>query len=216
MTWWAIVGIVVLTILRTGWIARRPLPPDVPKAIMLGLGSIGKFLRRETKVSGNAPYGIIWYAINFPLARLGHFDGRLWMILLSLIDSVFVWLSLRLGIYGILAYVLIGTFQLLRAPWNVTINWLIILGLFYWWFLLIAPIAKLPFGMPLNAWEGTGRSLTYKHNYVYYGLLVTFWLIIFVSLYGPLVLDTTLIVFGSAWSLTLSYLYVRRWRRASP
>ncbi len=193
-----------------GWIANRELPHDVEQAIMGGLKRIGPVLRRETRVGGNAPYGIIWYGINLPVARLAGYDGRKWMLLLALVDSPFIWLSQAMGLPGFVAYILIGTFQLFRSPWNVSIDWIIILGFFYWWLLLIAPIAKLPVGLPLGTFGDTKRGLFYRHNYVYYGLLVTLWLIVFVAAFIPDVMETLIVLFGVLWLVLLGYLHFRR------
>jgi hypothetical protein len=193
-----------------GWIAKQKLPHDVDQAIMFGLKRIRPVLRGEARVGGSAPYGIIWYGINLPMARFVGYDGRKWMLLLALVDSVFIWLSQAMGLLMFTAYILIGTFQLFRAPWNVSIDWIIILGLFYWWLLLIAPIAKLPVGLPLATFGDTKRGLFYQHNYVYYGLLGTLWLIVFVASFMPDITETVTVLFGVIWLVLLGYLYFRR------
>src|SRR5438445_5117556 len=166
-----ILAIVAILAVRTLLLEVRPIPRDYEPAIMQGLKSIRKVLRRQKIVSGRAPYGIIWYAINLPIARAAKFKGRYWVLLLGLIDSIFLWLSWTMGWLGFLAYVFIGTFQLLRAPWNTSINWLILLGLVSPWFLVIAPIAKLPVGLPLHAFGDTGRAFFFRHNFGYYAPL---------------------------------------------
>jgi len=202
--------VVVITGIRVALIHKRPLPHDVQSAIMNGTSRIGKVLRGEGRVEGNAPYGIIWYGINVPIARLVNYDGRKWMITLALIDSIFLWLSQGLGPMGFAACLLIGTFQLLRAPWNSSIDWIIILGLFGWWFLLLAPIAKLPFGLPFHAFGDTGRGLFYQHNYIYYGLLGTLWTIVFLNDFFSMIRDISIGLFGIAWILLLGVLYLRK------
>ena len=137
LTWEIVTAIAALTVLRVAWIMRHSVPRDVPAAIMPGLAKAYKVIKRDRN-HWYVPYGAIWYAMNFPLGRIVKFDGRLWMISLALIDGIFIWISQKLGLYGVLAYVLIGTFKLFRAPWNVSILWLIILGLFQWWFLILA------------------------------------------------------------------------------
>ena len=210
MTWEIIATIAIVTAVRTFWIATRPLPHDVQPAIMVGLRRILRVLSSEVKVEGNAPYGLVWYGINLPFAKLAAYDGRRWMIALALVDSLFLWLSQTLGLLGFAAYLFIGTFQLLRAPWNVTIDWIIVLGPIAWWFLIIAPIAKLPIGLPLHAFGDTGRGLFYQHNYIYYGLLGTLWLIVFFDLFLQGIRDLSIVTFGFAWALLLGYLYLRR------
>jgi hypothetical protein len=203
-------AIVVVTLARVVLIVKRPLPHDVQSAVMNGARRIGKVLKGEVRVGGNAPYGVVWYAINVPLAGLVRYDGRRWMVLLALLDSIFLWFSQAMGPLGFVAYICIGTFQLIRAPWNVTIDWIIVLGLFNWWFLILAPIAKLPIGLPLHAFGDTSRGLFYQHNYIYYGLLGTLWLIVFLDVIDPLIRDLSLGFFGIAWVLLLGFLYFRK------
>ncbi len=206
-----ITGIIVLTLIRIAWISSQPLPPDVSRAIMPGLANLGRFLR-DDKSAPYAPYGIIWYGVNLPLAKPFDYNGRTWMVLLATIDGAFVWLSLRMGLYGVLAYVVIGTFQLFRAPWNASINWLVILGLYSPWFLIIAPVAKLPVGLPVRIFGHTRVAFFYRHNFVYYGLLGTLWVIVFDFLYIPRILDMTITVLGLSWGAILAYLYMTRKR----
>ena len=202
-------GVVVLTFLRLAWILRRALPLDVPRAIMPALASLGRFLRGD-KTAPYAPYGLLWHAMNLPLARLFNYNGRAWMAVLTVIDAGFVWLSLRMGLYGSLAYVVIGTFQLFRAPWNTSINWLIILGLYSPWFLLIAPIAKFPIGLPLRIFHHTRGAMTYRHNFVYFGLLGTLWLMVAISMFVAEILSAFITTFGAIWATIIGYLYLTR------
>jgi hypothetical protein len=209
-----ILVIVAITAVRTLWIGVRPVPHDVEPAIMPGLKNIRKVLERQTIVSGRAPYGIIWYAINLPIARASKFNGRHWILYLGLIDGIFLWLSWIMGWWGFLAYIFVGTFQLFRAPWNTSINWLILLALVSPWFLIIAPIAKLPVGLPLHAFGDTERAFFFKHNFVYYGLLGTLWLIVFFNLFLPSIRDESILIQGFGWGLLLAYLLIRRGRKA--
>ena len=205
--------VILITGVRVAAISKRPLPHDVQSAIMNGTKRIVSVFKREAKVEGNAPYGIIWYGINVPIARLVNYDGRKWMIVLALLDSIFLWFSQALGVVGFVAYLVIGTFQLLRAPWNASINWIIVLGIFNWWFLLLAPIAKLPFGLPFHAFGDTGRGLFYQHNYIYYGLLGTLWLVVFLNDFALMLRDISTGLLGLAWILLLGFLYVSRTRK---
>ena len=216
MTFEILAAVVVITVVRTLWTLARPIPHDVDPAIMPGLKNIWKVLHRQIIVSGRAPYGIIWYAINLPIARAASFSGRYWILYLGLIDTIFLWLSWAMGWLGFIAYVFIGSFQLLRAPWNTSINWLILLGVVSPWFLIIAPIAKLPVGLPLHAFGDTGRAFFFKHNFVYYGLLGTLWLIVLFNLFLPSIRDESIVIQGFGWGLLLTYLVIRRRRIASP
>jgi len=206
------IAIVAVTLLRVGWILLRPLPHDVENAIMYGLRRIGEVMRGKARVEGNAPYGILWYGVNVPIAKVVRYNGRSWMISLALIDSIFLWFSQTLGILGFATYVFIGTFQLIRAPWNVSIDWIILLGPISWLFLALAPVAKLPVGLPFHAFGDTGRGVFYQHNYIYYGLLGTLWLIVFFYLYENAILDLSISIFGIGWAVLLGYLLLRKKR----
>jgi hypothetical protein len=208
MAWEIVGGIVVLTIFRLVWILKRPVHKDITFYILPGLSNLRKIARYDPGFS-YVPYGLIWYAINVPIVRAVRYSGRLWIAVLALIDTVFLWYSQALGLTVFFAYVLIGTFQLLRAPWNASINWLIILAPVSWMFLLLAPIAKFPVGLPFRVWTYTERAIGHQHNYIYFGLLGTLWLIVFNHLYFLLEIEIPLVVgLGIVWSLILGYAYL--------
>jgi len=205
MTWEILGAIIGLTALRLAWIVRQPVPKDIPFYILPGMSNLRKLARYDSGFS-YVPYGIIWYAINVPIVRTVKYSGRLWMVVLALIDSVFLWYSQILGITVFIAYMIIGTFQLFRAPWNVSINWLIMLAPVSWLFLLLAPVAKLPFGLPIQVWRYTQVAINHQHNYIYYGLLGTLWLIVFNHLYLLPTLDSEVVAsLGAIWTLILGY-----------
>ena len=209
MVWEILSAILVLTVFRLFWILKRPVHKDITFYILPGLSNLRKIVRYDPNFS-YVPYGLIWYAINVPIVRAVRYSGRLWIAILALIDTVFLWYSSQsLGLTVFYAYVLIGTFQLLRAPWNTSINWLIILAPVSWIFLLIAPIAKFPVGLPLRVWTYTERAIGHQHNYIYFGLLGTLWLIVFNHLYLHPELESLLVVgLGIAWSLILGYAHL--------
>jgi hypothetical protein len=209
---WEIIGaIIALTGFRLVWIVKRPVHKDISFYILPGLSNLRKIIRYDPEFS-YVPYGLIWYAINVPIVRLGRYDGRFWMAALALIDGFFLGYSFQyLGLAVFLAYVLIGTFQLLRAPWNACINWLIILAPTSWIFLLLAPIAKFPVGLPVQVWRYTGRAVGHQHNYIYFGLLGTLWLIVFNHLYLlPGIENPLVISLGVVWCFIFGYAYLER------
>jgi len=209
MTWEILSIIAVLTVFRLAWILKRPVHKDIAFYILPGLSNLRKITKYDPNFS-YVPYGLIWYAINVPIVRAVRYSGRLWVAVLALIDTVFLWYtSDALGFTVFFAYVLIGTFQLLRAPWNASIDWLIVLAPVSWIFLLIAPIAKFPVGLPLRVWTYTERAIGHQHNYIYFGLLGTLWLVVFNHLYFHLEIESPLVIgLGIAWSLILGYAYL--------
>ncbi len=211
MNWEILVAIIVVTVFRLVWIIRRPVHKDITSYIFPGLSNLRKTVKYAPDFS-YVPYGLLWYAINVPMVRLGRYNGRFWMGTLALIDTFFLGYSFQyLGLTVFFAYVLIGTFQLLRAPWNASINWLIILAPISWIFLLLAPIAKLPVGLPVQVWRYTGRAVGHQHNYIYFGLLGTLWLIVFNYLYFlPKIENSIVIGFGVVWCFIFGYAYLER------
>jgi hypothetical protein len=212
MTWTILGTIAGLTILRIVWILRRPVHKDITFYILPGLSNLRKILKYDPGFS-YVPYGILWYAINVPIVRAVKYSGRLWIAILAAIDAFFLWYSQVLGLTVFTAFVLIGTFQLLRAPWNASINWLIILAPVSWVFLLLAPIAKFPVGLPLKVWTYTERAIGHQHNYIYFGLLGTLWLIVFNHLYFLPMLDSLVVFgFGTIWSIILAFAFIGKKR----
>ena len=211
MTLEIIATIIILTILRLAWILKRPVHKDITFYILPGLSNLRKLVRYDPGFS-YVPYGLIWYAINVPVVRAVRYSGRLWLAVLAVIDVAFLWYSNEfLGLTVFAAYVVIGTFQLLRAPWNASINWLIILTPISWIFLLLAPIAKFPVGLPVQVWRYTERAVGHQHNYIYFGLLGTLWLIVLNDLFFlPAISPLLVIGFGIVWFIIFGYAYLER------
>lgn len=178
-------GIGLLTLGRLWYLKLHPVQKDVREAI-LPLSkrlTVRDFFRRpkseEVRFSFLiVQYGVIWYAINLPLMHLVNFDGRKWTYAIALLDIPFVWLSFRLGPVGALLYAGIATFNLLKAPWNVSIVWLTICGIFSWVFLILGPLAKFPIGIPAWVWGHVRTAMVYKKNPYYYGILGLLWLFV--------------------------------------
>jgi hypothetical protein len=206
-----IAAIILLTIFRLVWIAKRPVHKDITFYILPGLSNLRKIVRYDPSFS-YVPYGLIWYVINVPIVRAMRYSGRLWIAVLALIDVVFLWyVSESLGLTVFAAYVVIGTFQLLRAPWNASINWLIVLAPISWIFLVLAPIAKFPVGLPVQVWRYTERAVGHQHNYIYFGLLGTLWMIVFNDLFFLPAVEPLLVAgLGFVWLLTFGYALLQR------
>ncbi|HEX9240140.1 MAG TPA: hypothetical protein VF910_05745 [Candidatus Bathyarchaeia archaeon] len=216
MTWEIVGAIITLTVFRLVWILKRPVPKDITFYVLPGLSNLRKILRYDPDFS-YVPYGLIWYALNVPIVRAVRYSGRLWIVVLALIDIAFLWYGSQvLGLVVFVAYVLIGTFQLFRAPWNVSINWLIVMAPISWIFLALAPIAKLPVGLPVQVWGYTERAIGHQHNYIYFGLLGTLWLIVFNYLYLLREIEDLIVVgLGIVWCFILGYAYIERRQRTN-
>jgi hypothetical protein len=201
-------SILLLTLGRLAYLGAMPIQRDVRQA-QLPLSKrlrISDFFRkpRSQEVIDSfrtLPYGILWFAINLPIMHIASFQGRRWTYLLALIDTPFILLSFRLGLVGALIYIGIGTFMLFQAPWNLSILWLTVLAVLSWVFLLLAPIAKLPVGIPMRLGKRVQTLLFHQRNYVYYSLLGILWLFVAWRTLLPWFLATTLlgqiVTFGS-------------------
>jgi hypothetical protein len=195
-----IAGILFLTLGRLWYLKISPVLRDVvisqvPFSKRL---RVGDFFRRPKSQDVRdsfrvLPYGILWFAINVPLMRVARFDGRGWTYVIAVIDAGFIWVSFSLGLLAGLAYAGLSTFMLFRAPWNVSILWLTILGIFSWIFLILAPVAKLPVGIPMRMGKRVQGLLFHQRNYIYYSLLGLMWLFVLWRTLLPWLFEGTLL-----------------------
>ena len=112
-----------------------------------------------------APYGILWYWINQGIAWCGTLlfnpflnnPGLNWMGMLALLNLSFILLFQRSEL--LTAYFMTSLFLWMVVPWDLSILWLVVLGFAFphsltrIGFVLIAAIAKLPFGASLSVWK---------------------------------------------------------------
>ncbi len=182
---WILIGLVLLTLARLWYLRVRPIQKDVGEFILplsKRLHATDFFRRpRSEEIRFSfliVQYGVIWWAINLPLMHIARFDGRKWTYALAIVDIPFAWLSFRLGLIGALGYLAIATFNLVKAPWNSSILWLIICGVFSWIFLILAPLAKFPIGIPTLVWSHVRTAMVYKKNPYYYGMLAVVWIFV--------------------------------------
>ncbi len=176
----------LLTLGRLAYLRAMPIQRDVREAQLplskrLRMSDFFRKPRSQDIIDSfrTLPYGTLWFAINLPIMHLANFQGRRWTYLLALIDTPFILLSFRLGLLGALIYIGIGTFMLFQAPWNLSILWLTVLSVLSWVFLVLAPIAKLPVGIPMRLGSRVRGLLFHQRNYIYYSLLGVLWLFVF-------------------------------------
>jgi hypothetical protein len=178
-------GIGLLTAVRLAYLRISPVQRDVRDAQLpfsKRLHVADFFRRPESQEIRDSflvlPYGALWFGINVPLMHLAGFEGRRWTYLIAVVDGVFAWISFKLGLIGGLLYIVLGTFMLIKGPWNVSILWLTVLGVFSPVFLVLAPVAKLPIGIPMRLGKRVQGLLFHQRNYIYYGMLGLMWLFI--------------------------------------
>ena len=92
---------------------------------------------------GNAPYGLLWYIVDFPLSFTG---GTGYILSVFALDGLALSTvknqNLRI-IYWICSF-WIG----LQAPYDAPILWFALLGLVRWPLTFLAPLAKIPDNLP--------------------------------------------------------------------
>ncbi len=175
----ATVGLLVQRIVFTllGWYDVETQP-----AIIEGL-------KHPYQVVWQAPYGVLWYAINEPLTWLQIpilSAAQSWLFWTSLIDMLIIWYLFRKTFWSTSKlsrlitpmYVVLSVLTWRQAPYNLSILWLTGLGLSHWGFLALAVIAKLPVGAPLETWNFALHGTGVLTNWRYYGILMFFWLLI--------------------------------------
>jgi len=73
----------------------------------------------------------------------------------------------------------VALFHLIKAPWNVSILWLCLLGLISPYLLIIPILAKFPVGNPApfrKTWSHALHAIPYKMSPVYYLSIGIVWL----------------------------------------
>ena len=73
----------------------------------------------------------------------------------------------------------IAMFHLLKAPWNVSILWLCLLGLIHPFLLIVPILAKFPVGNPApfkRTWGHALHAIPYRMSWFYYLSIGIVWL----------------------------------------
>jgi hypothetical protein len=72
--------------------------------------------------------------------------------------------------------------------------------------------------LPLRVWTYTEKAVGHQHNYIYFGLLGTLWIIVFNHLYFLVETEKFLVLgLGAIWSLIFANAYlVRRGKKRKP
>lgn len=113
-----------------------------------------------------APYGLLWHLISFPLSfgtpytftletTIGDFGA------MSLIQS-----RKLLGVYGFFSF-----WIWLQAPYDIPILWLCLFGLVKWPLAFLGPLGKLPFLAPYSTWRFVLTRHYIASDYQYYALM---------------------------------------------
>ena len=101
-------------------------------------GDIGQFPRAYGCLycdPNNAPYGLLWYAVSYPLLSN-------YILLTSLIDGLLMLTISRQRIFTV--YIFCSGWIWLQAPYDLPILWLSLPGLVFWPLTFLAVIGKLP------------------------------------------------------------------------
>jgi len=131
--------------------------------------------------SWQAPYGVIWYILNIPLTWFqisGINPEQSWLLWLSAIDSVVIWI-MRRGRFYTIFYIAISLLTFRQAPYNMTILWITLAGIYWPPSLIIAPLAKFPIGAPPEIWQYIfSNSMQSETNWRYYALMIMLWFVV--------------------------------------
>ena len=150
------------------------VPPDICRAV---LPALEHFPKQEY---WQAPYGVIWYAINKPIGTISSESPEMYMFWTGWFTSaLLVFLSQFQSILFLLVFSGIAMFHLVKAPWNVSILWLCLLGLIHPYLLIVPVLAKFPVGNPApwrETWNHALRAIPYKMSPVYYLSIGIVWL----------------------------------------
>lgn len=150
------------------------VPPDIGRAV---LPALENFPKQEYWQS---PYGIIWYAVNKPIGTISLGSAEMYMFWTGWFTSaLLVFLSQFQSILFLLVFSGIAMFHLVKAPWNVSILWLCLLGLIHPVLLAVPVLAKFPVGNPApwrETWNHALRAIPYKMSPLYYLTIGIVWL----------------------------------------
>jgi len=151
-------------------------PSDLERAV---LPALEHFPRQEF---WQAPYGLIWYVINKPIGTISFGSPEMFMFWTGWFTSAtIIFLSQFQSVPFLLVYSAVAMFHLAKAPWNVSILWLCLLGLIHPYLLFVPILAKFPVGNPVpwrRMWNHALRAIPYKHTPVYLGSLGIVWLMV--------------------------------------
>lgn len=148
-------------------------PSDLERAV---LPALEHFPHQEF---WQAPYGAIWYAMNKPVGTISLGSPEMYMFWTGWFTSAtLVYLSQFQSLPFLLVYSGIATFHLVKAPWNMSILWLCLLGLIHPYLLIIPILAKFPVGNPApfrRTWNHALHAMPYKHSWFYYLTIAIVW-----------------------------------------
>jgi len=149
------------------------VPPDIGRAVLPALEAFPK------QEYWQSPYGAIWYAVNKPIGTISFESPAMYMFWTGWFTSAtLVYLSQFQSLPFLLVYSGIAMFHLVKAPWNVSILWLCLLGLVHPFLLVVPILAKFPVLNPAGrkAWSHALHAIPYKMSPFYYLTIGIVWL----------------------------------------
>src|SRR5690242_6425763 len=111
-----------------------------------------------------APYGLLWYLIDYPFS-FG--SPTLYIELVFLTDWIVMW---KIGNWkGSLLYAIMSFWIGVQAPYDLPILWFTLLGLYRWPLVFLGPLAKLPDN--LAAWHYLLSKPYLPSDFQYYAFM---------------------------------------------
>jgi hypothetical protein len=140
---------------------------DIPNAILPGLHC-------WYCVPYQAPYGLLWYLADFPFSFLGpgFYIGSVFTVDALVYHKIHNW-------NGSWLYAICSFWIGLQAPYDISVLWFTLLGLYRWPLVFLGPLAKLPDN--LASWQFLLSKPYLASDFQYYALMGIVFLSVLVS-----------------------------------
>lgn len=124
-----------------------------------------------------APYGILWHILSWPLSLGG---SPYWYIVASSLGD---YLAMTLiGSKGIVPmYGMLSFWIWLQAPYDIPILWLCLFGLYKWPLAFLGPLGKIPYPAPASTWNFVLQRHYIGSDFQYYLLMGLVFILVLVQ-----------------------------------
>lgn len=124
-----------------------------------------------------APYGILWHILSWPLTI-----GRTpyWYILCSSLGD-YLAMSLMGGKPIVPMYGMLSFWIWLQAPYDIPILWLCLFGLYKWPLSFLGPLGKIPYPAPASTWNFVLQRHYISSDFQYYVLMGLVFILVLVQ-----------------------------------
>lgn len=124
-----------------------------------------------------APYGILWHILSWPLVIGGTPN---WYIVCSSLGDYLAMILIGskpiLPMYGMLSF-----WIWLQAPYDIPILWLCLFGLWKWPLAFLGPLGKIPYPAPASTWNFVLQRHYIASDIQYYALMGLVFILVLVQ-----------------------------------